>query len=111
MEYRIIFPHVTVLDTISQYGQTTGRGDIIEYIYTNVEHQNPLNRVVTVGSGDNFGLNYDKEKYKEMLPDADETVLGVFGFFMESYCKPKDKKWWMELRRNRMNDVRAEIGT
>ena len=30
-----------------------------------------------MGSGDNFGLNYDKEKYKEMLPDADETVLGV----------------------------------
>jgi hypothetical protein len=22
----------------------------------------------------------------------------------------KDKKWWMELRRNRMNDVKAETG-
>jgi len=25
-------------------------------------------------------LVYDKEKYKEMLLDASETVLGIFGF-------------------------------
>ena len=39
-------------------------------IFTRVdffEHQNPLNRVITVGSSDYFGLHYDKEKYKEML--------------------------------------------
>jgi hypothetical protein len=27
------------------------------------------------------------------------------------YGKPKDKKWWMELRRNRMSDVKAEFSS
>jgi hypothetical protein len=53
-------------------------------------------------------LEYDKEKYKEMLLDASETTLGIFGFDRTLYGKPKDKKWWMERRRNRMNDVQAE---
>jgi hypothetical protein len=48
------------------------------------------------------------EKYKEMLLDATETVLGIFGFDRTVYDKPKDKKWWMELRRNKLNDVQAE---
>ena len=63
-----------------------------------------------IGSDNNFGLNYDKEKYKGMLLDAAETVLGIFEFDRTLYGKAKDKKWWMELRRNRMNDVQAEVG-
>ena len=43
-----------------------------------------------------------------MLLDADETVLGIFGFDRTLYGKPKDKKWWMELRRNRMLDLNVE---
>ena len=50
------------------------------------------------------------EKNTEMLLDAAETVLGIFGFDRTMYGKPKDKKWWMELRRNRMKDVRTEAG-
>ena len=42
-----------------------------------------------------------------MLP---ETVLGIFGFDRTLYGKQKDKRWWMELRRNAMNDVEAEAG-
>jgi hypothetical protein len=56
-------------------------------------------------------LKYDKEKYKEMLLDAAETTLGIFEFDRTLFGKPKDRKWWMTLRRNRMNDVQAEIGT
>ena len=66
---------------------------------------------MSIGSDNNSGLNYDKEKYKDMLLDAAETVLGIFGFDRTLYGKPKDKKWWMQLRRNAMNDVHAEIGT
>ena len=58
----------------------------------------------------NFALNYDREKYKEMLLDAAETTLGIFGFDRTLYGKSKDKKWWMELKRNKLNDVRAEAG-
>ena len=43
-----------------------------------------------------------------MLLDAAETVLGIFGFDRTVYDKPKDKKWWMELWRNKLNDVQAE---
>jgi len=54
------------------------------------------------------------EKNIEMLLDASETVLGIFG--LTEPCgrrdgKPKDKKWWMELRRNAMNDMQAEAGS
>jgi hypothetical protein len=56
-------------------------------------------------------LEYDKEKYKEMLLDASETILGIFGFDRTFYGKLKDKKWWMQLRRNRMSDVNAEFSS
>ena len=46
-----------------------------------------------------------------MLLDASETVLGIFGFDRTLFGKTKDRKWRMEIRRNRMNDVEAEIGT
>jgi hypothetical protein len=45
-----------------------------------------------------------------LLPDAAETVLGIFGFDRTLYGKAKDKKWWMQLKRNKMNDVQAEAG-
>lgn len=45
-----------------------------------------------------------------MLLDAAETTLGIFGFDRTLFGKPKDRKWWMSLRRNRMNDVQAEVG-
>ena len=110
-KYKTIFPHVAAAIQLSNAnGKTPSKGDIIQYIYTDSQHQNPLNRVVTAGVNDNFGLDYDKEKYKEMLLDAAETVLGIFGFDRTLYGKPKDKKWWMQLRRNTMNDVQAEAG-
>jgi hypothetical protein len=45
-----------------------------------------------------------------MLLDAAETVLGIFGCDRTLYGKPKDKKWWMQLRRNAMNDVLGFAG-
>jgi hypothetical protein len=43
-------------------------------------------------------LNYDKEKYKDMLLDAAETELGIFGFDPTLHGKPKDKRWRMESK-------------
>ena len=63
------------------------------------------NSVVTTGdSYNNSGL-----EYRQMLLDDDETVLGIFGFDRTLFGKSKDKRWWMSLRRNRMNDVQAEV--
>ena len=63
--------------------------DIIQYIYTYSQLQNPLNRVVRGESlGKNFGLEYDREKNKE----GAETVLGIFGFDRTLFGKSKDKR-------------------
>ena len=53
------------------------KGDTIQYIYTNSKHNNPLCRVVPMGIGNTQAeplSQYDKEKYKEMMLDAAETV-------------------------------------
>ena len=92
-KYKNIFPHVAAAIQLSNInGKQPIRGETIEYIYTDSQHQNPLNRVTIADSDNNFGLNYDREKYKEMLLDATETVLGIFGFDRTLYGKPKDKK-------------------
>ena len=109
--YRSIFPHVAAAIQLSN-NERVSKGDNIEYVYTDSQHQNPLSRVVPAQFiRNNDSLDYDKEKYKEMLLDASETVLGIFGFDRTLFGKPKDKKWWMQLRRNRMSDVKAEINS
>lgn len=113
-KYRNIFPHVAAAIQLGKAnGKLPVKGQIIQYIHTDSQHQNPLNRVVTadVASDIDFRLEYDKERYKELLMDAAETALGIFGFDRTLYGKPKDKKWWMELRRNRMSDVDTETNT
>jgi predicted TIM-barrel fold metal-dependent hydrolase len=50
-------------------------------------------------------LSYDKEKYREMILDAAETVLGAFGFDRTVY----GGKWWQDLIHEREKDIRAEI--
>jgi hypothetical protein len=43
-----------------------------------------------------------------MLLDAAETVLGIFSFERILYGKHKDKKWWMELKSNKLQDIKPE---
>ena len=56
---------------------------------------------------------YDKEKYKEMILDAAETVLGYFGFDRTVYENPrkngrKKKQWYDQLQEERTKDIQAE---
>jgi DNA polymerase elongation subunit (family B) len=107
--YKSIFAHVAAAIQLSN-SERVSKGDNIEYVYTDSQHQNPLSRVVPAQFiRNNDSLEYDKEKYKELLLDASETVMGIFGFDRAMFGKPKDKKWWMQLRRNRISDVKAEI--
>ncbi len=77
--YRSIFPHVAAAIQLSNNERIT-KGDNIEYVYTDSQHQNPLSRVVAAQFiQDSDNLQYDKEKYKEMLLTASETALGIFG--------------------------------
>jgi hypothetical protein len=55
---------------------------------------------------------YDKEKYKEMVLEAAETVLGFFGFDRTVYSHFKKKgrrKWYDDLKEERTRDIRTEL--
>ena len=109
--YRSIFPHVAAAIQLSN-NERVSRGDNIEYVYTDSQHQNPLSRVVPAQFiQNNDSLDYDKEKYKEMCWMLLKLFWAIFGFDRTLFGKPKDKKWWMQLRRNRMSDVKAEINS
>jgi DNA polymerase elongation subunit (family B) len=124
-KYRSIFPHVSAAIQLSNdTGNRPMKGDTIQYIYTNSQLNNPLRRVVPIESmqkeqgqeEENAASpplnNYDKEKYREMILDAAETVLGYFGFDRTVYSDFKKKgrrKWWYEeLREERIRDIQTE---
>ena len=50
------------------------------------------------------------EKYREMLLEAAETVLGYFGFDRTAFGDPPKKrmKWWQPLREERTRDRDTE---
>ena len=106
-KYRSLFPHVSAAIQSRRYPL---RGDTIHYIYTDSKHNNPLCRVTPI---ENFASlpQYDKEKYKEMILDAAETVLGYFGFNRSAYSNIKKgrRKWYEELREERTRDIETEM--
>jgi DNA polymerase elongation subunit (family B) len=116
IKYKSLFSHVSAAIQLSNEDKHPSKGDTIKYIYTNIQHKNPLCRVTSINStiGVEGKLDYDKEKYKEMILDAAETVIGYFGFDRSVYGNKKNigpKKWrWLEeLRQERENDIRTEV--
>jgi DNA polymerase elongation subunit (family B) len=87
-KYRSLFPHVSAA---------------IQLNNEDSQHNNPLCRVVPVvnkhQNNTDEAFNYDKEKYREMILDAAETVLGYFGFVRTVYGSKKNtgtRKWrWL----------------
>ena len=80
---------------IFQCSSLTEAGNIILYVYPDAAHKNPLRRVIPldlISEGEEH--DYDKQKYREMLLDAAETILAIYG----DAIKKKDRKWWKELR-------------
>jgi DNA polymerase elongation subunit (family B) len=106
-KYKSLFPHVSAAIQSKKYPL---KGDTIQYIYTDSKHNNPLCRVVPIDNLKSLPP-YDKEKYKEMILDAAETVLGFFGFDRSAYSNLKKgrKKWFEELREQRVRDIETEI--
>jgi DNA polymerase elongation subunit (family B) len=116
-KYRSLFPHVSAAIQLRGEDKHPSRGDTIKYIYTDSQHKNPLCRVVAVEniheSNTEEAFSYDKEKYREMILDAAETVLGYFGFDRNVYGQRKNTgtrkwKWLQELKREREQDIRIE---
>jgi hypothetical protein len=80
-------------------------------MYTDSKHNNPLCRVVPIEDLASLP-QYDKEKYKEMILDATETVLGYFGFNRTAYSNFKNgsrRRWFEELREQRARDIETEM--
>jgi DNA polymerase elongation subunit (family B) len=116
IKYRSLFPHVSAAIQLSNEDRHPSKGDTIKYIYTDSQHKNPLCRVVPVYNVQEYSgkINYDKEKYKEMILDAAETVLCYFGFDRTVYGNKKNtatrKRWWIEeLRLERERDINTEM--
>ena len=107
VKYRSLFPHVSAA---IQSRRCPVRGDTIQYIYTDSKHNNPLCRVTPIENIASLPI-YDKEKYKEMILDAAETVLGFFGFDRMDYStiKNRRRKWFEELREQRTIDIETEM--
>jgi DNA polymerase elongation subunit (family B) len=107
-KYKNLFPHVSAALQLTEAGVSLVRGDIIQYIYTNSAHKNPLRRVMPLNLISEEH-DYDKEKYREMLLEAAESILGYFGFDRTVYGdRKKSRKWWYELRQERRKDIQTE---
>jgi DNA polymerase elongation subunit (family B) len=78
-KYKSLFSHVSAALQLAEAGKSLIRGDVIQYIYTAAAHKNPLRRVIPLDLISDEH-NYDKEKYRDMLLEAAETVIGYFGF-------------------------------
>jgi DNA polymerase elongation subunit (family B) len=116
--YRSLFPHVSAAIQLSGEDRHPSKGDTIKYIYTEAQHKNPLCRVLPVEnthqSNTEEAFSYDKEKYREMILDAAETVLGYFGFNRTVYGNKKNTgarkwRWLQEQRQEREKDIRTEM--
>ena len=117
-KYRSLFPHVSAAIQQSIENKHPSKGDTIRYFYTDSQHKNPLCRVVSIKNAHENGteesFSYDKEKYREMILDAAETVLGYFGFDRTLYGNKKktgSRKWrWLqEMNQDREKDIRTEM--
>ena len=107
-KYRSLFPHVSAALQLTEAGKSLVRGDMIQYIYNDSAHKNPLRRVMPVDLI-NEEHDYDKEKYREMLLETAESILGYFGFDRTLYGdRKKNRKWWYELRDERRKDIETE---
>jgi DNA polymerase elongation subunit (family B) len=108
-KYRSLFPHISAALQLSEGGVPLTRGDTMQYIYTDAAHSNPPRRVTPVEFIEEGREQvYDKEKYREMLLEGAETVLGYLGFDRTLFGltnRTKYRKWWHQLRDQRQKDI------
>jgi hypothetical protein len=106
-KYRSLFPHVAAAIRLNISGVIAGRGDNIQYVHSDSNHADPLQRITPaklISSEE-----YDREKYLEMLLDSAEAVLSVFGFNRSLYGFDRKKAyhWWNEIYQQREKDIKS----
>lgn len=106
-KYRSLFPHVAAAIKLNVSGVIANRGDNIQYVYTDSNHSDPLNRIVPAKLISSE--KYDREKYLEMLLDSAEAVLSVFGFnrSLFGFERKKTYNWWDEIYQQCERDIES----
>lgn len=107
-KYRSLFPHVAAAMRLNISGATIDRGDNIQYVYTDSNHADPLQRIVPaklISSSE----EYDRVTYLDMIFDSAEAVLSVFGFNRSLYGFDRNPAyhWWDELYRQHERDIES----
>jgi DNA polymerase elongation subunit (family B) len=117
-KYQALFPHVSAALQLNNKGIVLNRGDNVDFIFTASKHKNPLKRVRAVPASELAEqeiIEYDKEKYLQLVLDAAETVLAPFGFnrrlLGDGSARVTD--WKEALRRELQQSValEAELGS
>ena len=113
--YKNLFPHVCAAIRLSMDYESIlpFKGDSIKYVYTDAQRSNPLCRLTPVRDTGKEVLRYDKEKYKEMILEGAQSVLGRFGFDRNIYrdkrnTVSKQRRWLQEVRQQREKDIKTE---
>ena len=109
-EYRSMFPHVTAAIQMIQKGKKLRTGESIDFWYVDADNPNPFRRVVPASIMNSGHKYYDVNKYVDMVLDAAETILGVFGFDRRKLgfeTKPRD--FLEELRLEREQELMSEL--
>jgi len=76
--YNSLLPHVSAAVSLVQQHKTVREGETINFVYINARHPNPLRRVTHSSLyRDDY---YDREKYRDLIIDAAETILSTFSF-------------------------------
>jgi DNA polymerase elongation subunit (family B) len=107
-KYRSLFPHVAAAIRLNISGLIASSGDNIEFIYTDTNHSDALQRIVPAKLISSE--HYDRDKYLEMLFDSAEGVLAIFGFSRSLYGFDNRKQnyhWWNESYEQRQRDIES----
>jgi DNA polymerase elongation subunit (family B) len=83
---------------MAERGKTVKEGEMVEFVYVNAKHHNPLCRISPIEAYD--GKGYDKEKYRELLLDAAETVFSTLGFSRSEFRSKTKKDTYLDLIKN-----------
>jgi DNA polymerase elongation subunit (family B) len=73
-EYKARLPHVAAAEALGMAGERIEAGVLIDYVYVDASHRNPLRRVRPAG----HGREIDVEKYVELVREAGRSILMPF---------------------------------
>jgi len=110
-KYKSAFPHVSAAIQLASRGRNVKKGDFIDFVFLNANHHNPLCRVLAYELASS-NVNHDKEKYRDMVLDAAETVLSTFGFSRNMLGLKSSIRSWIEgLQEERERELVTEVET